>query len=141
MKNPNLIRLGMIGMTDGNGHPYSWSAIFNRYNREAMTAECPFPGIPTYLNKENYTSIGIPGAEVRMVYCDRRENAEHIARLSNIPEVAERPEDMIGKVDAVIIATDIGAAPCPSFPPEYRCSSTNRFAIIMRIFVFSAKLL
>ena len=26
------IRLGMIGMNDGNGHPYSWSAIFNGYD-------------------------------------------------------------------------------------------------------------
>ena len=28
VKNPNQIRLGMIGMSEGNGHPYSWSAIF-----------------------------------------------------------------------------------------------------------------
>ena len=26
------IRLGMIGMNDGNGHPYSWSAICNGYD-------------------------------------------------------------------------------------------------------------
>ncbi|MDD3926903.1 MAG: hypothetical protein PHT33_09620 [bacterium] len=28
------IRLAMLGMVDGNGHPYSWSAIFNGYDRE-----------------------------------------------------------------------------------------------------------
>ena len=38
VKNPNAIRLAMIGSTPGNGHPYSWSAMFNGYNREAMTA-------------------------------------------------------------------------------------------------------
>lgn len=26
------ISLGIIGMTPGNGHPYSWSAIFNGYD-------------------------------------------------------------------------------------------------------------
>ena len=109
IKNPENIRLGMIGMTEGNGHPYSWSAIFNRYDREAMTSECPFPGIPAYLNKEDYESMGIAGASVCAVCCDRRCDAEHVAKLSRIPEVVDRPEDMIGKVDAVIIATDIGS--------------------------------
>ena len=39
VKNPNDIRLAMLGSTPGNGHPYSWSAIFNGYDREAMTRE------------------------------------------------------------------------------------------------------
>ena len=34
VKDPDNIRLGIIGMTEGNGHPYSWSAIFNGYNPE-----------------------------------------------------------------------------------------------------------
>ena len=45
------IRLAMLGMVEGNGHPYSWSAIFNGYDRAAM-AKCPYPTIPDYLNKE-----------------------------------------------------------------------------------------
>ena len=109
VKDPNNIKLGIIGMTEGNGHPYSWSAIFNRYDVDAMTKECPFPGIPEYLNKEDYNAMGIPGARVAMVFCDKRSDAEHVARLSLIPGVAAKPEDMIGRVDAVIIATDIGS--------------------------------
>ena len=108
VKDPENIRLGIIGMTEGNGHPYSWSAIFNSYDMDAMTRECPFPGIPEYLNKEDHTSMGIPGARVAMVYCDDRKDAEHVSRLSLVPEIAECPEEMIGKVDAVIIATDKG---------------------------------
>ena len=109
VKDPDNIRLGMIGMTPGNGHPYSWSAIFNKYNREAMDAECPFKGIPVYLNKEDYGMIGIPGAKVTCVYCNNRADADHVAKLSLIPEAVSSPEEMIGKVDAVIIATDIGS--------------------------------
>ena len=26
------INLGLIGISEGNGHPYSWSAIINGYN-------------------------------------------------------------------------------------------------------------
>lgn len=33
VERPDDIRLGMVGMTEGNGHPYSWSAIFNGYDR------------------------------------------------------------------------------------------------------------
>ena len=108
VKDPENIKLGIIGMTEGNGHPYSWSAIFNGYDKEAMTKECPFPGIPEYLNKEELSTMGISGARVTAVCCDDRKDAEHIARLSLIPEVVDRPEDLIGRVDAVIIATDKG---------------------------------
>lgn len=105
----NNIRIGIIGMTEGNGHPYSWSAMFNKYDREAMTKECPFPVIPVYLNKENYDTMGIPGARIEVIYCNDRKDAEHVAKCSLIPNIVDRPEDMIGMVDAVIIATDIGS--------------------------------
>ena len=109
VKNPDAIRLGIIGMTEGNGHPYSWSAIFNGYDRKAMTDECPFAGIPVYLNKEHDSSIGIGGAKVTHVFCDKLKDAAHVAKCSLIPKVVDRPEAMIGEVDAVIVATDIGA--------------------------------
>ena len=109
VKNPDCIRLGIIGMTEGNGHPYSWSAMFNKFDRERMKKECPFPAIPDYLYKENYDTIGIPGAKIECICCNDRADAEHVSQLSLIPQVVDSPEEMIGKVDAVIIATDIGS--------------------------------
>ena len=108
VKDADNIRLGMIGMTEGNGHPYSWSAILNGYDRARMTAECPFPGIPGYLNLQPPGAFGIAGARVTHVYCDARSDAEHVAALSHVPHVVETPEALIGAVDAVLIATDIG---------------------------------
>ncbi len=108
MKHSEKIRLGIIGMTEGNGHPYSWSAIFNGYDRDKMTAECPFAGIAEYLNKEPVESLPIAGANVTHIFCDDRHDAEHVAACSLIPNVVDAPEKMIGQVDAVIIATDIG---------------------------------
>ena len=109
VSDPNHIRLGILGMTEGNGHPYSWSAMFNRFDRERMPKECPFPVIPVYLAREDYDTMGIPGAHVDYICCNDRRDAEHVAALSLIPNVVDRPEEMIGKVDAVIIATDIGS--------------------------------
>ena len=107
----NDIRLAMLGCTAGNGHPYSWSAMFNGYDRDRMTRECPYAGIPQYLNKEPKDTLTIPGAKVTHICCtgDGGFTAEHVAKCALIPNVVEKPTDVIGQVDAVIIATDIGA--------------------------------
>lgn len=102
------LKIGIIGMNEGNGHPYSWSAIFNCYDPEYMK-ECPYPAIPNYLGKQPKCTFGIPGARVTHIYCNNRSDAEHVAKCSLIPKVVDRPEDMIDEVDAVIIATDIGS--------------------------------
>jgi len=97
----------MLGMVDGNGHPYSWSAIFNGYDREYMAA-CPYAGIPVYLFREPYAALSIPGAKVTHVWTDNQEDAEKVSRASLVPNILKRPEDCIGQVDAVIVATDKG---------------------------------
>lgn len=101
------IRFAMLGMVDGNGHPYSWSAIFNGYDPEEMR-RCPFPGIPAYLDKEPEHSLRIEGAQVTHIWTDDPEDAVRVAKASLIPNVSSRPEDVIGEVDAVIVATDKG---------------------------------
>jgi hypothetical protein len=101
------IRLAMLGMVDGNGHPYSWSAIFNGYDSEEM-AKCPFAGIPVYLNKEPGDTLRIGGAQVTYIWTDDPADARHVSKAAYIPNVVERPEDVIGQVDAVIVATDKG---------------------------------
>ena len=101
------IRLAMLGMVDGNGHPYSWSAIFNGYNREAM-ASCPYETIPEYLGRQPDTAFPMPGARVTHVWTDNPKDAPRVAKASLIETVVDRPEDVIGEVDAVIVATDKG---------------------------------
>lgn len=107
---PNEIRLAMLGSTPGNGHPYSWSAMFNGYNQELMTKECPFAGIPVYLNKQPKDTLTIPGAKVTHIHCagEGGFTPEHVAKCSLIPNIVQNATDVIGQVDAVIIATDIG---------------------------------
>ena len=108
VKNPNDIKLGMLGMVDGNGHPYSWTAIINgKYDAKVM-ADCGFPTIPEYLGAEPPENLGIPGVNVTHIWCDQREDAEKIAKATYIPNVVEKPEDVINQVDAVIIPTDPG---------------------------------
>lgn len=105
---PDNIRLAMLGMVDGNGHPYSWSAIINgSYDAQAM-ADCGYPVIPQYLGAEPKENLGIPGAKVTHVWCDDPADAAKVARAVGIANIAQRAEDVIGQVDAAIIATDKG---------------------------------
>lgn len=102
------IRLAMLGMVEGNGHPYSWSIIFNGgYDLDALNA-CPYPGIRDYILKQPPGTLGIAGAKVTHVWTDNPADAVDVAKVALIPNIVERPEDVIGKVDAVLVATDKG---------------------------------
>jgi len=94
-------------MIPGNGHPYSWSAIINGYDAGKM-AECPYPVIPKYLGDQPPGSVGISGAQVTHLWTDEPSEAPLVAAAARIPHILSSPEDAIGEVDAVIIATDDG---------------------------------
>lgn len=104
---PEPLRLAMLGMVPGNGHPYSWSAIINGYNSDEM-AECPYPVISRYLDTQPRGSVQISNAAVTHIWTDDPHDAEKVARASRIPVIAQKMEDVIGQVDGVIIATDDG---------------------------------
>ena len=97
----------MLGMIEGNGHPYSWSAIVNGFDPAAM-ADCPYPVIPQYLGAEPAGSVRIPHARVTHIWTDEPAEARAVAKAALIPTVVDRPEEVIGQVDAVIISTDDG---------------------------------
>ncbi len=99
--------LGIIGLSPGNGHPYSWSAIFNGYDREEM-AECPFPVIPEYLNEQDPETLRIPGAKVTHIWTQDKKLSEKVAKASLIDNIVDNITDLIGKVDAVVLARDDG---------------------------------
>lgn len=101
------LRLAMLGMIEGNGHPYSWSAIVNGFDPAAM-AQCPYPAILSYLGKQRVEDVRIPGARVTHLWTDDPADAPKVAAASLIPNVVAKPEDVIGQVDAVIISTDDG---------------------------------
>ncbi len=78
-------------MSEGNGHPYSWSAIINGdFDRTAMD-KCGFAGIPLYL-EANSDTLGIDGAQVTHIWTQERKISEHIAVASGIGKVVDREE-------------------------------------------------
>lgn len=106
-KTTKIYNLGIIGLSPGNGHPYSWSAIFNGYNKEKM-AKCPFPTIPEYLGEQDPDTMCIEDANVTHIWTQEKKISKDIAEASLIENVVENITDLIGKVDAVILARDDG---------------------------------
>jgi predicted dehydrogenase len=99
------LRLGLIGLSEGNGHPYSWAAIFNGYDEVEM-ASCPFPVIPRYLAEHRFPEEAIAGARVTHLWTQDPEISRHVAAASRIEHVVLDPNEMTGEVDAVLLARD-----------------------------------
>ncbi|WP_374384116.1 Gfo/Idh/MocA family oxidoreductase [Dongia sp.] len=102
---PQPLRLGVIGSSPGNGHPYSWAAICNGYNDKAM-ADCPYPGIPAYLAQRRFPEDRLKAVAVTHLWTQDPAQSRHIAAASLIPQIVENPEDMISAVDGLLLARD-----------------------------------
>jgi len=99
-----LVELGVIGLSPGNGHPYSWSAIINGFD-EARIQDCPFPVIIEYLSQQKWPNARIRGAHVSHVHAPDKEVAHSIARAAFVPNVSSLDE-LSEAVDAVLLARD-----------------------------------
>lgn len=99
------LRLGVIGYSEGNGHPFSYSAIVNGYDDEAF-GRTGWPVIHDYLRAKDAAQFGFPGVGVTHVWMPDGAMAWALSEACRIPNVAARPEDMLGEVDAVLILRD-----------------------------------
>jgi len=101
----NALKLGVIGMSEGNGHPYSWSAILNGYDPFEME-HCGFPDIPRYLALQKFPQDLLVGADVTHIWTQDYSRSHHISKASKINCIVRNPEEMIGLVDGVLLARD-----------------------------------
>ena len=100
-----MLKLGIIGMSPGNAHPYSWSAIINGcYDANEIT-KVGYPGVSAYLDA-NKDTLGINSARVTHVWTQNRKISESIAKTTGIENIVKNIDDMVGKVDAVLLTRD-----------------------------------
>ena len=64
---------------------------------------------PLVKSKQPQNTLGIENAEVTHVWTDNPEDAKHVAEVAEIENIVSDPKDVIGEVDAVLVATDIGS--------------------------------
>lgn len=100
-----VIRVGIIGFSEGNGHPFSFSAIVNGYNPESFKSS-GWDVIYNYLERKDPTEFGIPDLSIQCVWTQDLKLTETISAACNIPTICKTPEEMQDQVDAIIIARD-----------------------------------
>lgn len=100
-----MVRLGLLGMSEGNGHPYSWSAICNGYDRDKME-DCGFSAIPRYLEKRQFPDDRLPNVRVTHLWTQDPKLSRHIAQATFIDQIVDCFQQMIGSVDGILLARD-----------------------------------
>ena len=101
-----MLNFGMVGMNEGNGHPYSFSAAFNGFDDRALEKDCDFPIIRQYLRAHHRNQEFISGARISHIYTPDPELSAKVARVANIPHIAGSLEELAEKTDGIIFARD-----------------------------------
>jgi len=97
------LRIGIVGSSSGNGHPFSWAALINGYAPNRL-ATVPFARIREYLRPEvcRFDTT----ARVTHVWSSRVGEAEAIADFAKVENPCNNLEELIDGVDAIIHARD-----------------------------------
>ena len=99
------IKLGIVGINEGNGHPFSFSAIINGYDNEGMK-DSGWDVIYDYLELRNASEFGFDGVEVTHAWTQDPLQTKKLAKAARIPNPVADIHDMMDEVDGVIIARD-----------------------------------
>ena len=102
-------RIGMIGCSPDNGHPFSFSAIINGYDPYYLQ-HSRWPNIYEYVRQRDASEFGFPGFRVTHVWMPEPYTSIRLCQACHVPYRVYRPEEMIGEVDAVMIARDDAAS-------------------------------
>ena len=100
-----VIKLGIVGISEGNGHPFSYSALINGYS-EAGLKNSGWDVIYNYIRKRDLSEFGFNNVKVTHAWTQDKEITQRLCAACLIPNAVEKIEDMIGQVDGVIFARD-----------------------------------
>lgn len=97
--------VGVIGFSEDNGHPFSFSAIVNGYDDDAFAA-AGWPVIHDYLKARSPDDFGFDGITVTHAWTQDKALTQKLCSACRIGTDCKTAEDMVDAVDAVIIARD-----------------------------------
>jgi len=91
-----MLKIGLIGGTK-IWHGMTFSEMINGYNKEEAVKNNWGPLCKVRVGKD---------ARITHIWDVKKDNAEEVARICGIENVVDKKEDMIGKVDGIIIPDD-----------------------------------
>lgn len=99
------VRLGVIGLNEGNGHPYSFSAAVNGYDDAGMR-ESGWGVIYNYLRPRDAADFGITGARVTHAWTQDPAETARLCRAARIDHAVREPGEMLGQIDGLLLCRD-----------------------------------
>jgi predicted dehydrogenase len=100
------MKLGIIGLKDfDNGHPFSFSAIINGYNEKEFK-KTKYKGILKYLKLKPKKNFGIKNVKITHAWTQDEKITKILCSACKIQHAIKNYKDMIGEIDALIIARD-----------------------------------
>jgi hypothetical protein len=99
------VRVGVIGYSEGNGHPFSFSSIINGFDQHFFHLN-PIKPINDYLIEQPQTSFGVDNWRVTHVWCPDNNMSEAIAKYAKIDHPVSDFKQMVDQVDVVLILRD-----------------------------------
>lgn len=100
-----VTRIGLIGFSENNGHPYSFTTIINGFQAGVLEA-IGWGQIEAYMLREADAWSGCSGAQVTHVWGGNPKEIRALRRIDPAILSVSRPEDMIGEIDGVVFARD-----------------------------------
>jgi Oxidoreductase family, NAD-binding Rossmann fold len=97
--------IGIIGVSEGNGHPFSYSAIVNGYSEVGLAAS-GWPGIHDYVRRRHASEFGLADWRITHAWTQDPEVTARLCAAARITHGVADFHEFIGQVDAVIIARD-----------------------------------
>ena len=101
----DAINLGIVGLNEGNGHPFSFAAIINGFDHQGMK-ESGWDVIYNYLKIRDASEFGFHDVQVTHAWTQDPEQTQKLTRASRIPNIVADVHDMLDAVDGVLIARD-----------------------------------
>jgi predicted dehydrogenase len=99
------LRLGILGLSPGNGHPFSFAAIVNGYDDRAF-ADAGWPAIHDYLRRRKPEEFGFGDVAVTHAWTQDSDMTRKLCAAAYIQHAVADPKQMLGQIDAAIVARD-----------------------------------
>lgn len=97
--------LGIIGLSEGNGHPFSYSSIINGFSPAGLAAS-GWPGIYEYVRRRHVSEFGLNGWRITHAWTQDPDSTRRLCAGCNIAHSVGDYREFLGNVDAVIVARD-----------------------------------
>ena len=96
----------IIGINKGNGHPYSFSAIVNGFNKKLLNKYCEFNVIKKYLVGKNLPNSKFKKYKIKYIYTPNINISKKIAKSCNIERPIKNLDDLPQNISGIILARD-----------------------------------